>query len=51
MQVVGNLWLPLEKGTEDVASLPEFREDTANPGCRNIADRLGVRHSIDLPVK
>ena len=30
-------------GAEDVESLPEFRGDTANPGWRNIADRLGVR--------
>ena len=29
-------------GTEDVERLPEFREDTTNPGWRNMADRLGL---------
>ena len=30
-------------GTEDVESLSDSREDKANPGWRNMADRLGVR--------
>ena len=31
--------------------LPAVRRNTANLGWRNIADRLGVRHLIDLPAK